>query len=314
MRTGRHDSVRRKLLTGATSVALAAFAPGRARADEPALRRVADGIYVREGLDQDADAKNDDAIANLALIVGEHSAAVIDPGGSVADGLRFKAAIRHITPLPLRYVVFTHAHPDHLFGATAFENEGATFVAHHAFPQALADRGDYYTRSLTTILGRPPGDLVRPQYLVDHHDELDLGNRRLRLSAHPAAHSNCDLSIFDVPSKTLMAGDLLFARRVPSLDGSLKGWIDTLTQLKGLEATRAVPGHGPAALAWPRGAGALERYLRVLQSDTRNAIAQGLEIDAATRTVGQSERGRWRLFDAYHGHNVTRAYKEIEWE
>ena len=47
---------------------------------------------------------------------------------------------------------------------------------------------------------------------------------------------------------------------------------------------------------------------------TRQAIANGVDIAAAPETVAQSERKNWTLFDEYHGHNVTQAYKELEWE
>jgi hypothetical protein len=84
--------------------------------------------------------------------------------------------------------------------------------------------------------------------------------------------------------------------------------------LKAIPAQRAVPGHGPEQVSWPAGAANLERYLRVLSTETRAAIATGLEITEAVETVGQSERGKWKLFDEYHGHNVTKAFKELEWE
>ena len=103
-------------------------------------------------------------------------------------------------------------------------------------------------------------------------------------------------------------------RRVPSLDGSITGWLQELGALKKLNARRAVPGHGPASVSWPSGTSDLERYLQVLLSETRQAVAKGLEIGDAVQTVAQSERGRWALFDEYHGHNVTKAYKELEWE
>jgi hypothetical protein len=48
--------------------------------------------------------------------------------------------------------------------------------------------------------------------------------------------------------------------------------------------------------------------------ETRAAVKQGIEIGKAVATVGQSERGRWKLFDDYQGHNVTQAFKEVEWE
>jgi hypothetical protein len=75
-----------------------------------------------------------------------------------------------------------------------------------------------------------------------------------------------------------------------------------------------VPGHGPASVDWPSSAAGLERYLNTLLTETRAAIARGVTIEEAVNVVGESERGRWALFDDYHGRNVTQAYKEIEWE
>jgi transcriptional regulator GlxA family with amidase domain len=48
--------------------------------------------------------------------------------------------------------------------------------------------------------------------------------------------------------------------------------------------------------------------------ETRQAIAKGVDIDQAAKTVALSERDKWKLFDDYNGHNVTRAYKELEWD
>jgi hypothetical protein len=101
---------------------------------------------------------------------------------------------------------------------------------------------------------------------------------------------------------------------VPSLDGSLKGWLKELDTLKAVQARHAVPGHGPASVDWPSGAQSLERYLNILLRETRQAIKQGIGIDEAAKMVARSERSQWQLFDDYNGHNVTQAYKELEWE
>jgi glyoxylase-like metal-dependent hydrolase (beta-lactamase superfamily II) len=120
--------------------------------------------------------------------------------------------------------------------------------------------------------------------------------------------------VFERQTATLFTGDLLFVQRVPSLDGSLKGWLNELNSLKRAAAQRAVPGHGPVSVKWPAASVELERYLDGLLRETRAAIKKGIDIDTAVATVGQSERGKWSLFDAYQGHNVTQAYKELEWE
>ena len=307
---------RRELLHGAAG-AMCAIAARPCRSGEAALvtTAVAPGVHVRRGLDEDASATNDDAIANIGFIVGRDAVAVIDPGGCLRDGLRLRARIRSVTSLPIRHVIMSHGHPDHVFGAGAFQQDGAQFVGHARLPDALAQRGEYYRATLEKLLGKDnAGPLVMPTRLVTDQDRLDLGDRVLTLQAHGVAHSNCDLSVFDVASATLLPADLLFVERVPALDGQIKGWQKALRTLKTVSARRAVPGHGPVSVHWPAGSADLDRYLDVLQRETRAAVKRGLEIGDAVATVGRSERGRWKLFDDYQGHNVTQAFKEVEWE
>jgi len=75
-----------------------------------------------------------------------------------------------------------------------------------------------------------------------------------------------------------------------------------------------VPGHGPAAVPWPAAADDLTRYLLALRDGTRAAIAAGIGIEAAPARVAPEEAARWGLAAAYHGRNVTAAYRELEWE
>src|ERR1700761_4988403 len=116
---------RRRLLIGSL---LLAGLPGGARCEAAAPAELAPGLFVRRGVDQDATAANRDAIANLAFIIGRDAVAVIDPGGSRADGESLRAAIAAKTRLPIRWVVMTHGHPDHVFGAEAFLPDRPTFV------------------------------------------------------------------------------------------------------------------------------------------------------------------------------------------
>jgi quinoprotein relay system zinc metallohydrolase 2 len=279
------------------------------------MEEIAPGIYVRQGLDEDVTSTNENAIANIGFVVGRDAVAVMDPGGSLPDGERLRAAIRHATRLPIRYVVMSHVHPDHIFGAAAFKQDGPQFIGHAQLPRALAARGEYYRKRLEATLGKDKaGSAILPTLLVSNRTEVDLGGRTLSLTAHGTAHTDCDLSVLDRQTATLMPADLLFVQRIPSLDGSLRGWLKELAALKAVPARRAVPGHGPASVDWPAGCADLERYLNTLLRETREAISKGLDIDAAAGTIAQSERTRWKLFDDYNGHNVTQAFKELEWE
>jgi quinoprotein relay system zinc metallohydrolase 2 len=301
------------LLGAGVSMRPRAAAPGRL--SRAAFVEVSRGLFVSSGRDEDANAANGGAIANIGFIIGKDSVATLDAGGSLEDGETLRAAIRARTRLPIRYVILSHVHPDHVFGASAFLEDKPEFVGHARLPNALALRGDYYRARLESELGKGrAGAVVAPTMLVEGTRNIDLGGRVLRLTAHPTAHTDNDLSVVDTETGTLLVSDLLFVRRVPSLDGSLRGWLRELQGLKSIRAARAVPGHGPASVDWPSSAAPLERYLNTLLTETRAVIARGVTIEEAVNVVGQAERGKWALFDDYHGRNVTQAYKELEWE
>ena len=289
--------------------------PRRARAAGFTLREVAPGIHVRRGLDEEASPGNADAIANAGFIVGRDAVLVFDPGGSLADGAALRAMVRARTKLPIRHVVLNHVHPDHIFGAGAFLEDAPAFIGHARLAPALAARGEYYKQRLEEVLGPgAAGPVVMPTQEIAAAGEVDLGGRVLRLTAHGSAHTDNDLSLLDTATGTLIASDLVFVGRVPALDGSVTGWLAELAALKAIGAARAVPGHGPEQVAWPAGAADLERYLGTLVQETRQAVRDNIGIEAAVEQVAAGERGRWTLFEDYHGRNVTQAYKELEWE
>jgi len=305
---------RRQLILGGVCACCLPLRRARA-ASFAALREIAPGIHVRRGVDEEATPANADAIANAGFVIGAESVLVFDPGGSLADGTQLRAAIRALTPLPIRHVVMSHAHPDHIFGAGAFLEDKPAFVGHARLAAALATRGDYYRERLEAVLGPgAAGPVVMPTVEVKDRLELDLGGRKVRLTAHPLAHTDNDLTLLDAASGTLFCGDLLFVGRVPALDGGVLGWLKVLEGLKAVGAAQAVPGHGPERVDWPAGAADLERYLRTLVLETRVAVRDNIGIEAAVERVGAGERGRWTLFDDYHGRNVTQVYKELEWE
>lgn len=280
------------------------------------LAEVAPGVFVLPGVHEDATAENLNAIANVGFIVGEAAVAVIDPGGSLAHGQILRRAVAAATSLPVRHLVLTHAHPDHVMGAAAFADLRPEVIGHARLPEALAQRRAGYRRMLDRAMGPPASgsDALAPTRLVQDRIALDLGGRVLAITAHDTAHSDCDLSLFDTATATLWLSDLLFLERIPALDGSLRGWLRQLALLRQQPALRAVPGHGPPAVPWPEAAAALTRYLISLRDGTRAALAAGIGIADAPGRVAIEELSRWQLAQAYHGRNVTVAYRELEWE
>lgn len=286
------------------------------QADTLGMREVAPGIHVHQGIHQLPDRHNHGEIANIGFVVGERCIAVIDSGGSPEQGKALKQTIEATTATPICYVINTHVHPDHIYGNLAFKQPGVQFVGHHKLQQAMAMRAPYYTEKAASDLGfaLSPEHFVPPDIPVKDSLELDLGGRTLRLTAHPTAHTDNDLSIFDTKTQTLWLGDLLFMGHIPVVDGSLNGWLGEIEKLRGLPARQVIPGHGPVTAAWPLALVGEESYLRRLQTDIRAAIKQGKTLEQTMDEVGQSLRPDWQLFDDFHKRNVATSFAELEWE
>lgn len=297
-------------------IVLGASTLARAQQQELPVSEVAPKIFVHVGEVALMTRENEGATANVGFIIGDDAVAVIDTGGSVREGERLLAAIRARTDKPIRYVINTHGHPDHVFGNAAFVSDGTVFVGHRNLPQALAVRGPFYTDAFRRIMGQQLMEGVRmisPTLLVAGTTKLDLGSRALTLKTWSTAHSDNDLTVLDEQTGTLFAGDLVFLSHIPVLDGSLRGWLKVTDELGSLPAQRVVPGHGPVS-EWPAALVDQRRYLMRLANDIRALIARGEPITAAAGTAAASEQPRWQLFGDYNARNATSAYSEIEWE
>ena len=280
------------------------------------LEEVAPGIYLHRGQHASLDDPGRGDSANVGFIEGARCIAVIDSGGSLATGAQLLRVISARSDKPVCYVINTHVHFDHVLGNTAFDADGIQFVGHRKFAEALpANRAFFAERFVDELGGEGMADrIVDPQVLIDDKLELDLGERALILEAHGLAHTNTDLTVLDRRTNTLWTGDLLFRERMPVLDGSVRGWLGWMDSAMKQTYALVIPGHGEPDRAWPEGAVAQRRYLKSLLDETRAAVAKGTFIEDAKGVVGVGEKAHWRLSESTHARNVSRAFRELEWE
>ena len=305
----------RAALTLAAAPLLRAFP---ARANEAAeATEIAPGVFVHQGRYELQSPENRGDMANASFIVGKDGVAVIDTLGSAVAGAELLVAIRAATNKPIRYVINTHMHPDHVFGNAAFKGDAPTFVGHYKLARGLATRADRYLAINKEMLGAEAFEgieVILPTLKVEDKVTLDLGGRELVLEPQRTAHTDNDLTIIDKATGTLFLGDLLFSVHVPTLDGSIIGWLALIDELKSREAARVVSGHGPHAMELPGALEPEERYLAAIANDVRRLIKEGKTLEDATKTAGFEERDAWKLFDHYHVRNVSAAFAELEWE
>ena len=281
------------------------------------VQEIVPGVFVHQAPYALAAPGNRGAVGNFGFVIGSDAVAVIDTGGSFLVGQSLKAAIRARTDLPIRWVINTHFHPDHVLGNAAFRAAGVTFVGHSTLKRALEERTQVYLEANRRLLGDEAfagTEVVTPDVGVADLLEIDLGGRKLQLQAFPTSHTNADLTAFDLSSGTWFVGDLVFVRHLPTVDGSLNGWIKTMESLEKHGSARIIPGHGPASLGLAEALTPQRRYLLRLREDIRQMIRDGKGLAEAAAKAGLSERDTWELFGDFNARNATAAYHELEWE
>jgi len=281
------------------------------------VKQVAKGIYVHQGVIELPNPHNHDEIANIGFIVGEHCVAVIDSGGNPSQGKQLKEAIEKITKTNICYVINTHVHPDHIFGNRAFAKiPHIQFIGHKKLARAMAIRGSFYIQRSKEQIGIELSnkDIIPPSKAVQNTLRLDLGGRKLVLTAHPTAHTDNDLSVFDENTETMWLSDLLFISHLPVLDGSIKGWLSEINALEKRHFDVVIPGHGAIDRNWPEGMQEQKRYLQNLAQEMRIKIKQGIYLEDVLRDIDKKSAKGWLLFNDFHKKNLSSAFSELEWE
>ena len=283
------------------------------------LIEVAPGIFVHQGKHLDIDESYQGDICNIGFIIGKDSVAVIDTGGSLLVGEALKNSIREKTSLPIKYVINTHVHLDHIYGNAVFKDPNTKFIGHSKLPKAMQFRKGFYETLNLRYLKTPLKKSVQipPSILVKENESkiFDLGERKIKVNAYSPAHTDNDVTITDIRTGTLWAGDLLFIERTPVIDGDIHGFIDVLAQLISLDNINLViPGHGTPTKNWQEAFKKSKDYFITLRDDIRHSISEDQGLRKAIETVAKSESKKWELFDVQNARNINQVYPKLEWE
>lgn len=217
---------------------------------------------------------------NIALAVARDGIAMVDTQFAPLSE-KIKTAIRAISTAPLRYIVNTHLHGDHIGGNRNFAREGAIIVAHENARRSMMQES---RRMDGTVLPPVPSG-AEPTVTYTKTLTLHLTGQTIRLIHPGPSHTNTDSFVYFPEADVLATGDLFSTDRYPFIDvdngGGIDGMIEAADQMLSLarDTTKIVPGHGPLA-----DRPALVKY-RAALTDWRGRIAalkaQGKSADEA---------------------------------
>lgn len=272
--------------------------------------RVGRHSWYVQGLPGAASAANQGFMSNAGFVVTPAGVVVFDALGTPPLAAELLKRIRHITQAPIRYVIVSHYHADHIYGLQVFKAAGAEIWAHEAarhylnspeLEARLAQRREElfpWVDENTRVL--PPD-----RWLAGDTD-FELGGVHFSLRHVGPAHSPEDMALYVHEDRVLYAGDLVFKGRVPFVgDADSRSWLSALDKLLAFEARVLVPGHG-AVSRNPRADLTLTRdYLRFLRQTMGKAVADMVPFEEA---YARTDWSRWRELPAFPEANRINAY------
>jgi glyoxylase-like metal-dependent hydrolase (beta-lactamase superfamily II) len=298
----------------ATLLAIAALTAARAsRAAEDielTPQRISEHVWFFQGASGVASAANKGFMSNAGFVVTGDGVVVFDALGTPALGRAMVAAIGKVTRAPIRSVIVSHYHADHIYGLQALKAAGAEIWAHRKAEIYLAS--DLATSRLAQRRAElyPWVDentrIVPPDVWIDGDTGFRLGALTFRLIYSGGAHSPEDTLMFVVEDRVLFAGDLLFAGRVPFVGpADSRGWLAAMGKMIAVNARVVVPGHGPPSTDVAHDLATTRDYLAYLREEMGRAVKDFVPFDEAYAKVDWS---RFSGLPAFAEANRTNAY------
>lgn len=276
--------------------------------------RVTSDVHCFFGKPEIMDKTNNGNIVNSCYIDAGEGYVVVDTGPSYAYADSAYKAMQKIKPLPVKLVINTHIHDDHWLGNNFFTEQGVRVLGSDDFKvnadMSVPTRMQTYISPEAYAKTKP----AMPTEMIGTDTTLKIGNQTLELKiAKRKAHTAKDMVVYLPKSKVLLAADLVFNDRLPSVrGGDINGWLAALDDLDKLGAVHVVGGHGERT---DKDAARMTReYFTQMRTEIRSAIEAGLGIEETMEKVTMDGYKKYKLYEGTHRHNVEASYRVLEWE
>ena len=253
---------------------------GLVRVSEHVYAFIAAGPSTEEGLG-----------ANAGFVAGSRGVLVVDARHTAEMARELLDAVRSVTDAPVRYLVYTHYHPDHTWGASLFAEEGALLLACPETGRLLEGRSpaylEYYRQSAPRIYESLRGVRIEPpDSTVEGGATIDLGGVEVVLRCVGPAHTAGDCLVAVPKERVIFSGGLVSNGYHPNIgdpDVDPERWLEVLEEIGGEGYRRIVPGQGrvcgPAALE------EVSAYMTGLIGRCRDAIREGVPVARALQEI-----------------------------
>jgi glyoxylase-like metal-dependent hydrolase (beta-lactamase superfamily II) len=266
-----------------------------------------------------------DAGANAGFVVGDDGVAVIDTFENEVAAKALMGQIHALTHLPIKFVINTHYHLDHVAGNRVFAQHGAVIVGHHSVRAWIhSENLKFFGEKIKPEEKAMVENLLAPEVTYDTGVTLFLGTRRIEVT-YMQGHTGGD-SVVSIPDAGIVfCGDLFWRHTLPNLiDATTATWISTLSAfteqksdtLPNSALPRAVifvPGHGDVGNG--DDVQEFQAYLIWLRGAVKKGVDENKKGDALVGAVMPElteKYGNWDFFKDFSRSNIMDAGAELE--
>lgn len=274
--------------------------------------QMSEHAYYAKGVSGIATA-NQGFISNAGFVVTKEGVVVFDALGTPSLAAALLERIRKITDQPIKRLVLSHYHADHIYGIQVFKNAGAKIYApegslDYIHSEAAALRLEERQLSLYPWVNDDTKIIV-PDVIISSSHKFSLGGLDFTINYLGKAHSDGDLAMLVEQDRVLFSGDIIFEGRVPFVgNADTRHWLKTLTQLETGGLAALIPGHGPASKKPSSTISLTRRYLAYLRETMGYAIDDLTPFGEAYDEVDWSEFEKVPAFKEANRINAYQVY------
>jgi cyclase len=275
----------------------------------PQIKKFKDGIYVYVGKDLNS---------NCGIVLTQEGVVLIDSGHSPTDSRVIAAAVKKLTPLPIRYLIDTEPHPDHTTGHFVFAPP-AIIIAHQGAGESMRGRERDTPGRVEKLAGVSPDmraalqgyRFVAPQ--VEYRDKmtLNVGERTFELFFQKNVHSEADTAVWLPKERVLFSASGIVVNQFnifrPNV--TIPDILAAAKMLKALNPEFVIPGHGIPGTA--KIFEDTEKYYALLLERVGKLVKAGKSLNEIQKEVKMPEYDHWATKERFPT-NVEAAYRAVK--
>jgi glyoxylase-like metal-dependent hydrolase (beta-lactamase superfamily II) len=280
--------------------------------------KVKNNIYMTRGNDGLPSLENRGFISNCYGVLTENGWFVIDSLSTPELSSEFLKNLKKIKNVPVKYLVITHYHQDHWYGAQTYKKENAVIIGHKTLKEIYENGTAEMMLEAANKMSKglyKDVKLVPPDISISKEKIIKFGGKEFRIFPLTPAHTNSDIVVYIPDEKVIFVGDLVFYNRIPfagDRNSDTRNWIKVLNKLKKMNIETVLAGHNK-----PLNKNSVDftiNYLSFLRERISEMKDKDLPYDEIKKKLTDTPYKKYPMYNIFHFKNIYKIYNDLDME